>query len=129
MAVLLNQEEGADHIPMHETAIVGSLFEVINRQVAQHGVRKVNRVRLKVGDFAVVEPMTLTACFEVFSAGTVVEGAELLIEKVPIIARCRVCRLEFAVENYDFRCPGCHSGGADMLRGKELYIDSLDVET
>ncbi len=114
---------------MHETAIVSSLFEVIDRQVARHGIRKVSRVRLKVGDFALVEPMTLRACFEVFAEGTVVEGAELVIQGVPIMARCHMCGLEFEVKNYDFRCLSCASSRVDMLSGKELHIDSLDVET
>ncbi len=113
---------------MHETAIVASLFQVIDRQIGQHGIQKVSRVRLKVGDFAVVETMTLTACFEVFAEGTAVEGAELVIERVPILARCQECHLEFEVKNHDFRCRSCASSGVEMLSGKELYIDSLDVE-
>ncbi len=114
---------------MHETAIVSGLFEIINRQVSEHRIRKVSRVRLKVGDFAAVEPMTLTGCFEVFAEGTVVEGAELVIQRVPITGGCRACGLEFEVKNYDFRCPDCANSTVDMLSGKELYIDSLDVET
>ncbi len=114
---------------MHETAIVGSLFEVIDRQISKHRLSKVSRVHLVVGDFAGVELMTLTACFEVFAEGTAVEGAELSIKKVPIVARCRSCYREFEVNNYDFSCPEGHQDGTDMLSGKELYIDSLDVES
>ncbi|BCR03159.1 putative hydrogenase nickel incorporation protein HypA [Desulfuromonas versatilis] len=113
---------------MHETAIVSSLFEVIQRQIAEHDIPRVIRVNLKIGDFAVVEPMTLRACFEVFAEGTVVEGAELVIQRVPIVGRCRRCGHQFEVKNHDFRCLGCANSSVEMLSGKELYIDSLDVE-
>jgi len=113
---------------VHETAIVGSLFEIINRQVIKHHLQKVSLVRLKVGKLTAVEPMTLTACFEVFAEGTVVEGAELCIELVPIVGRCNECCLEFEIRNYDFYCPSCTSSTIEMISGKELYIDSLDAE-
>ncbi len=114
---------------MHEMAIVSGLFEIIDRQVVKHNLQKVSLVRLKVGDLTAIEPMTLTACFEVFAEGTVVEGAELSIERIPITGRCSECDLEFEIKNYDFRCPNCTGAKIEMLSGKELYIDSLDAET
>ncbi|TYO98568.1 hydrogenase-3 nickel incorporation protein HypA [Geothermobacter ehrlichii] len=113
---------------MHETAIVGSLFEIIRAKVAEHKIQKVVRVKLKVGELTAVEPMTLTACFEVFAEGTVVEGAELLIEQVPLTGQCGDCSREFRIREFRFRCPECESTSVEIVGGKELYIEDMEVQ-
>jgi hydrogenase nickel incorporation protein HypA/HybF len=112
---------------MHEIAIVSSLFEIINRQVAEHGIESISRVHLKVGELAALEPMTLTACFETLALGTAAEGAQLTIETLPVTARCGPCGTVFRVIKYQFQCPDCHSDTVQLVGGKELYIDSLEA--
>ena len=113
---------------MHEIAIVSSLFEIIDRQVAEHRIESISRVHLKVGELASVEPMTLTACFEVLAEGSVAQGAELVIESLPVMARCAPCDALFRVVKYQFQCPTCRGDAVDLVSGKELYIDSLEAK-
>lgn len=113
---------------MHELAIVDSLFQIINTKVKEHQVKKVIKVKLKVGEMTAVEPMTLTACFKVYAQGTVAEGAELVIERVPLQGKCRECTNVFRVHNYNFLCPQCKSRAIDIVAGEELYIEDLEVE-
>jgi hydrogenase nickel incorporation protein HypA/HybF len=112
---------------MHEIAIVSSLFEIINRQVAEHRIEAISRVHLKVGELAALEPMTLTACFEVLAEGTAAQGAELVIETLPVLARCTPCGSTFRVVKYNFQCPDCRGDTVELVGGKELYIDSLEA--
>ncbi|AEF93243.1 hydrogenase nickel incorporation protein hypA [Desulfotomaculum nigrificans CO-1-SRB] len=113
---------------MHEMAIVDSLFQIINTKVKEHQIKKILKVKLKVGEMTVVEPMTLTACFEVYAQDTVAEGAELVIERVPLQGKCRECKNVFRVYNYNFKCPQCESRFVDIVAGRELYIENLEVE-
>lgn len=113
---------------MHEMAIVDSLFQIINVKVKEHQIRKVLKVKLKVGEMTAVEDMTLTACFEVYAQNTVVEGAELVIERVPLQGKCRQCTKVFQVHNYNFQCPQCESRSVEIVAGRELYIENLEVE-
>jgi len=113
---------------VHEMAIVDSLFKIINDKVEEHQIQKILKVKLKVGEMTAVEHMTLTACFEAYAQNTVVEGAELVIERIPLQGKCRECTNVFRVCNYNFQCPQCESRSVDIIAGRELYIESLEVE-
>lgn len=112
---------------MHEITLVTGLFEIIKEQVAARGIESISKVRLKVGELAAVEPMTLAACFEVVAEGTVAEGALLQIEEVPLTGRCRGCGADFRIIHFNFTCPSCASGDVEMTGGKELYLESLEA--
>jgi len=112
---------------MHEIAIVSSLFEIINHHVQVRQIETISRVCLKVGELAAVEPMTLTACFEVLAEGTAAQGAELVIETVPLMGLCDSCGASFRVVRYSFICPCCRGGSVAVVSGKELYIESLEA--
>lgn len=112
---------------MHEITLVMGLFEIINEQAAARGIESISRVRLKVGALAAVEPMTLSACFEVVAQGTVAAGAKLEIEEVPLTGRCRGCGHGFRIVNFCFTCPSCASGDVETTGGKELYLESLEA--
>ncbi|WP_129125267.1 hydrogenase maturation nickel metallochaperone HypA [Geomonas oryzae] len=113
---------------MHEITLVTGLFEIIKEQVAARGIESISKVRLKVGALAAVEPMTLTACFEVVAEGTVAEGAQLEIEEVPLTGRCRGCGADFRIEKFSFICPCCGGGAVEMTGGRELYLESLEAK-
>ena len=63
---------------MHELQIAESIVEMLNE--CRQG-RTVSRVRLLIGRRWTVVPDTLQFCFELATAGTPIEGAELEIEK------------------------------------------------
>ncbi|ABB15354.1 hydrogenase maturation nickel metallochaperone HypA [Carboxydothermus hydrogenoformans] len=113
---------------MHEMAIVDSLFQIIDAKVKEHQIKKILKVKLKVGEMTVVEPMTLTACFKVYAQNTVAEGAELVIERVPLMGKCRECNHVFGISNFNFQCPQCENRAVDIVAGRELYIENLEVE-
>jgi len=113
---------------MHEMAIVDNLFKIINVKIKEHQIQKILKVKLKVGEMTAVEDITLTKCFEVYAQDTVVEGAELIIERVPLQGKCLDCTNVFRVYNYKFQCPKCESRSVEIIAGRELYIENLEVE-
>ena len=60
--------------------------------------------------------------------GTALEGAELVMEEVPVVTRCRECGAECTLEKPAFSCQACGSGGIDVISGRELDITSLEME-
>lgn len=114
---------------MHETAIVAGLMGIIEKTAAQHGARRVKSVRLKVGRLQAVEPQQLCSCFEMFAEGTIADGAQLIIDAVEVRGRCRSCGTEFDIPRYRFECPGCEGSDIEVIQGKELYVESLEVDT
>lgn len=113
---------------MHEMTLVSSIFNVLNDKIREFNVNRVIQVKLMVGDMTGVEDATLRSCFEVYAEATPVEGANLVIEHVPVKGRCRSCGSEFAIRGFNFLCPECENSGVKIISGKELYIDSIEVE-
>jgi hydrogenase nickel incorporation protein HypA/HybF len=109
---------------MHEMSITRNIVAIVSEHA---GRRRVTRVRLEVGALAAVVPEALLFCFDVASAGTVLEGATLEIIAVPGRALCRECGAENAVEGLVARCT-CGSRRLTRLSGEELSIKDMEVE-
>jgi hydrogenase nickel incorporation protein HypA/HybF len=118
---------------MHEMSIAQGILEVVqqyaraNDHAGDASAPKVKSVRLRIGEMAGVVPESLRFCFEVASEGTVAQGAELLIDEVPIRCRCFSCNLEFFAERFLFLCPACGTSGVEVLSGGELDVVELDL--
>lgn len=113
---------------MHEMSIARNLLEMIERYAPTNGRARVKIVRLRIGELARVVPESLRFCFEVASEGTVADGAELVIETVPLVGRCPACNFEFPIESYMFICPHCYSPDIELVSGNELDVVELEVE-
>jgi hydrogenase nickel incorporation protein HypA/HybF len=71
----------------------------------------------------------LESAFGLASEGTILEGASLLIEEVPIVAYCPNCLAERAVNSIQwFVCPVCESPLSEVIRGRELEVIALEIE-
>ncbi|WP_434512090.1 hydrogenase maturation nickel metallochaperone HypA [Desulfitobacterium sp. AusDCA] len=113
---------------MHEMSLMGGVFEVIERTLSQHEVKKVLQVKLKVGELTNAEPEALHMAFEAYSQDTVCEGAELIVERVPVLGYCSNCHYEFNIKTMIFLCPQCGNPKIEVIQGEELLIESLEVE-
>jgi len=54
--------------------------------------------------------------------------ARLDVEHVPLTARCRSCNAEFHVVGYAFSCKRCDSPEIEIVSGRELMIEDIDLE-
>ena len=50
------------------------------------------------------------------------------LHRVPLMGRCRSCGAETHIEHYNFTCPACHTGQLDILSGREMQVEYLEVE-
>ena len=110
---------------MHELSIADAVVTIASRHAAG---RKVTRVELKVGHLRQVVPDSLMFAFELVSAGTELEGAELVIEEVPAGVRCNACAAEATLVEFPAHCSACGSLDVEVNGGDELLVDSLDIE-
>jgi len=113
---------------LHELAMVRGIYNVINEQIKEHDVKRVLQVRIVVGALTGVEDTTMKLCFEMYVQTTPLEGAELLIRRVPVRVRCRECGNEYETGIPFSACMVCGNKKIQILSGDELYIDSLEVE-
>lgn len=108
---------------MHELSIATAVVEQVQEAAAVHGHDAVSSVSLLVGEVSGVVTDALSFCFALAAAGTLVEGAELRVERVPGRARCGPCAAEWATGlPPSLWCPRCHGPAADLVSGRELQV-------
>ncbi len=113
---------------MHELSITQSILEIVHRHATDAGALRVTQIRLVVGGLTGFVPDSIQFYFDLLSPGTLAEGAELVIERRPGQIRCRACGLIYEPPDGQlWVCPACHGLGGEVLAGKELYVDSIEV--
>lgn len=112
---------------MHELAITRNILDIALKEAERHGAERIVTIRLKVGKLTQVVPDCVEFYLESLAKGTIAEGARLEATIVPLTAHCEKCDFTFPVEDFCFVCPRC-GRAASVASGRELYIDSLEVE-
>ncbi|HWR39815.1 MAG TPA: hydrogenase maturation nickel metallochaperone HypA [Patescibacteria group bacterium] len=113
---------------MHELSIAQGILDIALKTAAEHQAVRVGRITVTVGEMTGLVPDSLRQGFEVLAAGTLAAGAELVIDRIPLAASCRECGREFLVENRHFYCPECGSAGVELVAGRELRVEHMEVE-
>ncbi|MCL4466983.1 MAG: hydrogenase maturation nickel metallochaperone HypA [Chloroflexi bacterium] len=113
---------------MHELSITESLLKIALAAGEKGGAVRITSIRIVVGDLTQVDPESVQFYLDVLAKGTIAEGALLAAERRPLRAACRDCGREFGVAEFQFVCPHCNSGDTAIVSGRELYIDSIEVE-
>jgi hydrogenase nickel incorporation protein HypA/HybF len=114
---------------MHEMGIAAEIVRIAVDSIPEEMAgSKVVRVNLRLGRLSAVVSESLRFCFEIVAKETPAEGAQLEIQQVPVVARCHECDHQWEIETAAFGCPRCGSGAIDMLSGRELDIDSIELE-
>ena len=113
---------------MHETDMTKALIGTIRDWWdSQPETPIIEKVHLIVGAFTCVEPASLQFAFDVQTQGTFLDGAQLVIKDVPLVAHCHTCRADYQPEfGSQYACPTCHSPMEDIRSGRELKIDRLE---
>lgn len=113
---------------MHELGITQSIVDIADRTARENGGRKVRSVTVEIGALSGVIPDAVSFCFASCVQGTLLEGAELIIEEIPGRGRCPACGREQSIDNYSFACEECGALGLERLQGEELRIRELEVD-
>jgi len=110
---------------MHELSIARAVVEIAARHADG---RRVNRIELKVGYLRQVVPPALEFAFELLAEGSELQGAELVIEQVPVRGRCRACARESTIVQFPLQCERCGAFDLELTAGEELLVEALEVE-
>jgi hydrogenase nickel incorporation protein HypA/HybF len=113
---------------MHEMGIALEIIDIVNASIpADMAHPRVETVNVKIGKLSAVVPESLRFCFEIAIQESALSGAKLEIEEIPVIARCKDCSAEFHIDGPAFQCPQCKSGGIELMSGRELDIQSIEI--
>lgn len=114
---------------MHELSIIASIVDSVTQTMAAYPGSRVKEVRLRVGALASVIEDSLQFCYEIATQGTPLEGSALIVKILPVSMHCDRCAQEVEIPSLQsFRCPICDQPLTDMRQGRELELDSIEIE-
>lgn len=111
-------------VKMHETDMTKALIMTIQDWFDQQVEKpQITKIHLLVGQFTCVEPVSLQFAFEVQTKQTFLNGAELVIKDVPLVAYCHTCQTEYSPEiGLQYSCPTCRSPMDDIRSGDRKSV-------
>jgi hydrogenase nickel incorporation protein HypA/HybF len=113
---------------MHEQSIVESLLALAIENAGKAKASKILRIYLVVGELSGVVEESVNFYFGFLSKDTIAAQASLFFMRTPAQLRCRNCNTIFLPEKLNFHCPNCKEQQVEIISGRELYIDSMEVE-
>lgn len=103
--------------------------EAVDRAARAAGATAVLGITLEVGEMTEAIPDALQFAFEVLQeSNPLLAGAELHINMVKPRSRCFECDAEYDHDRFHMLCPECGSAFTQLLQGKELRIESMEVD-
>jgi hydrogenase nickel incorporation protein HypA/HybF len=115
---------------MHELSIALGIVDLAAEAVERQGGGRVVAVHLRLGPLSGVVCTALRSAYELAREGSVLAAAELVVEEVPLVAYCPTCAAErIPAALYLLLCPVCDTPMPEVVRGRELEVTALEMET
>lgn len=114
---------------MHEFHIVEGIAKQVLEKAKSAGAKKVTRVALVMGASSGLEESSVRLYFQEISRGTLLEGAELVVNTPASKLHCHTCDEVFDYQASGFNCPKCSKLGVRPSTGKEFYIDHIEIDS
>ncbi|HLV87145.1 MAG TPA: hydrogenase maturation nickel metallochaperone HypA [Candidatus Sulfotelmatobacter sp.] len=112
---------------MHELSIAMGIVDAALDEAQQRHVQ-VSAVHLRLGALSGVVKDALLFSWEVACQDTPLQGAQLLVEEIPVVAFCPNCKEHRTLASIqEFICPDCGSPTGDITQGKELEVFAIEV--
>lgn len=114
---------------MHELGIMTGVMDSARTAAEAAGAQKLLGVTLSVGEMTEAIEDALQFAFEALCEGDpFFEGATLTVNMIAPKSRCLECGCEFTHDRFHMFCPACDSFATQLIAGRELQIDSIEVD-
>ena len=114
---------------MHELSIAISLVEAAQEEAVKHHAVGVTAVHLRLGPLAGVVKEALLFSYDLATAGTPLEGSQLIIEDAPVIMFCAACQERRPIRSLQsFYCAICDTPATEIVQGRELEVVALEIQ-
>lgn len=115
---------------MHEFSIAQSLVDSVLHELAARniGPGRLRSVRLAAGRMHGLIEDSLQFVWGVLIEDTPAAGAALSVREIPIRVRCKTCNALGGIPWPQFACEACGGGDLDIVEGRELHLESMEIE-
>jgi hydrogenase nickel incorporation protein HypA/HybF len=114
---------------VHELSLTQTLIEQVEKEVQRSGAKgRVTRVALVIGRRSGVNSDAMRFAFQMLVPGTLLEAARVHISEPNATCRCRACDARTEISELVVHCPACGSDDVFIEGGRDLVLQSIDVE-
>ena len=116
---------------MHEMALTRDVVDIVIEEAEKAGASRVRAVYLTIGYARDIVEDLFEQCFAWMARGTVAEGAELVLSRVPLTVECNECGRAYHIDVHDrgtWTCASCGKKSYQLKTGMEFFINGLDIE-
>jgi hydrogenase nickel incorporation protein HypA/HybF len=117
---------------MHEVTIAENLLETALAHMRENGGHSITRIRVDVGHLSGVVPEALEFAFSCLKEQTPAETADLEINALVPEYLCAGCGQTIQPAGQDemiVECPFCESRHLTVVKGYELNLSEMEIET
>lgn len=114
---------------MHELSITQNILDIALEYAQRYGAQKILEIHLQIGEISDFEDEWLQRYFDFLSKDTIAAGAKVKIERIPAKGQCAQCLTVFLLDstNWDNKCPVCGEKNWQIISGRELRVEALEV--
>jgi hydrogenase nickel incorporation protein HypA/HybF len=106
------------------------ILDLAAEQAQRHGGGRVAAIHLRLGPLSGVVGDALRSAYELARECSPLTGAALIIEEVPLVVYCPGCAAERTLTSVQqLCCPACGTPTPEVVRGRELEIFALEIES
>jgi hydrogenase nickel incorporation protein HypA/HybF len=113
---------------MHELGITENIVNIALAKAGEARASKISQINVVIGEMSGFVTDCIQFYFDSLSRDTIAQGAVLHFELVPAQLRCRNCSTFFSPQDTVWSCPECRGQSVEISKGRELYIESIEVE-
>ena len=116
---------------MHELGIMTGVLDTAKTAAQEAGALAVMRIDLRVGEMTECIRDALDFAFEALvdlPEYRLFKDCDLVITMVQPKSKCLECGAEYTHDRFHMLCPECGSFATELLEGRELEIDSIEVD-
>lgn len=114
---------------MHEISIAESIVSLAVDAARARTACAITRVELRIGALQQVVPEALEVAFRAAAAGTPACCARLEWSLEAAVVECPACGMTYTPEDIFWICPACAAPGGCVVRGDDLLLVAVDIET
>lgn len=114
---------------MHELSIALNILDIAKEEAERNGGGVVQTIHVRLGPLSGVVKEALQSAYELARAQTPLAETRLVVEEVPVRVFCEHCQSEqLSVSIQLLACSTCLTPSRQVVSGRELEIDALEIE-
>ena len=113
---------------MHEFSITQNILSIALEKANAVNASRVSKINLVIGELSGIVDDCVQFYFNFLSKDTIAAEAILSFRQSPTQLRCRNCATTFTPCDGHWVCPNCCEQKTEIISGRELYIESIEVD-